>query len=499
MNHLILLPVLLPLLAGSLLLFMANANKRPKRILSLVFALANLFSAILLIRIADQGSLWVYAMSNWQSPFGIVLVLDRVSALMVLLSALIAVPALIYGIRKDAIISRNYHALFHFLLMGVQGAFLTGDLFNLFVFFEILLIASYGLLMHGGGADRTKASLHYVILNLVGSGLFLFGVGTLYGVTGSLNMVEIGDRLTQLDPLSQQLALVAGLILLFVFGLKAAILPLNFWLPNAYSNATPSVAALFAIMTKVGIYAILRIHGQLYFANPVFGAVNQWLWWLAIATIAMAVIGLLAARTLKRMASQLVLLSVGTSLAALSFAQAETLAGMLYYLVHSTLITAALFLLADLIAEQRGSAKDFLISSQPLKQAQLLGALFMVAAISIVGLPPLSGFLGKLSMLQGSQSLPMAGVFWALLLLAGLAALISFGRAGSTLFWRTSMQSASSQGATKSQLFACCLLLASTLVMTLFAQDILNYCHQAAAQVLDIASYRHVILQGVKP
>ncbi len=496
MNHLILLPVILPMLAGALLLFLANADKKPKRVLSLVFVLLNLVVAWVLLNQSLDNQILVYSMSNWQSPIGIVFVLDRLSALLVLLTACLAIPALIYGIRKDAIISRNYHALFHFQLMGIQGAFLTGDLFNLFVFFEILLIASYGLLMHGGGVDRTKASLHYVILNLIGSAIFLIGIGILYGITGSLNMVAIGQQLPELDPLSQQLALVAGIILLFVFGLKAAILPINLWLANAYSSAAPSIAALFAIMTKVGIYAIMRVHGLLYFDQPAFAAIGQWLWLLALATIAMAVVGLLAARTLKRMASQLVLISIGTSLAALAQQDELLMGAMLFYLIHSTLITAALFLLADLIAEQRGSAKDFLTSAQPLKQANLLGALFMILAISLVGLPPLSGFIGKLGILQASQGLAQAHWLWILMLSAGFAALISFGRAGSTIFWRTSLQSPSSQSASKSQLFACLLLISSTVVLTLYAQAVIDFCQQAAIQAMHLPNYSFSVLGG---
>src|SRR5690606_16477118 len=193
------------------------------------------------------------------SPFGIVLVLDRLSALMLALTALLAVPVLWFACRGDDRRGPNFHALFQFQLMGINGAFLTGDLFNLFVFFEVLLIASYALLMHGQGKARAKAGLHYVVLNLAGSSLFLFGLGLMYAATGTLNMADVG-RLVSNGAVSSPLLLqVSAALLLIVFALKAAVLPLSFWLPGAYAAASAPVAALFAIMTKIGLYAIWRL------------------------------------------------------------------------------------------------------------------------------------------------------------------------------------------------------------------------------------------------
>lgn len=496
MNHLITLPLLIALFTGVLLLFMARADRKPKRIVSVVAMLLVLLVNLALLRLAALDQVVVYRMGNWPAPFSIVLVLDRLSAMMLVLTSVLALPALIYGIRKDAIISRNYHALFHFQLLGIQGAFLTGDLFNLFVFFEVLLISSYALLMHGGGLERTKASLHYVILNLTGSAFFLIAVGTLYGLTGSLNIADLVLHIQVQPEANQGLILAAGLLLLLVFGLKAALLPLNLWLPNAYSSAAPSIAALFAIMTKVGIYAILRVHGLLFNAEQTaYSSLHShWLWWLALATLAIAIIGLLASRTLKRLISYLVIISVGTALAGIAMQDTQVLAGVLYYLVHSTLIAGGLFLLADLISEQRGSAKDYLTSAQPLKQAQLLGALFMLAAITVSGLPPLSGFIGKALILQGSLGLNSAWVLWLALLVAGLASLISLSRAGSTVFWRTSLQSASPTRANKSQLVAAILLLAAGPLLSLWAQPVLEYMQQTAAQTLNHQHYVEAVL-----
>ena len=242
MNHAVILPILLPMFTGSLLLFGARMSLSSKRALSLFAALALVPLSLWLMSRADQGALLVYAAGNWQAPFGIVLLLDRLSALMLVVTAVLALFALGYAVRGDDERGRNFHALFQFQLMGINGAFLTGDLFNLFVFFEILLIASYSLLLHGGGAERVRAGLHYVVLNLLGSALFLIAVGVLYGVTGTLNMADMAARVSAASADRAPLLGAAGLLLLVVFGLKAAFLPLYFWLPRAYASATAPVA-----------------------------------------------------------------------------------------------------------------------------------------------------------------------------------------------------------------------------------------------------------------
>lgn len=258
MSHWLILPILLPLFAGSLLLL--PLAERWQRGLSLLAALALIPLSLLLIRTAASGDLSVYALGNWAAPFGIVLMLDRLAALMLLATAVLGSAALIYALRGEDRLGKHFHALFQFQLLGINGAFLTGDLFNLFVFFEILLIASYALLLHGGGAERVRSGLHYVILNLVGSAFFLIAVGTLYGLTGTLNMADMAQKIAMADAERAPLLAAAGLLLLVVFALKAALLPLYFWLPRAYATASAPVAALFAIMTKVGIYSILRVY-----------------------------------------------------------------------------------------------------------------------------------------------------------------------------------------------------------------------------------------------
>ncbi|MDX1356148.1 MAG: proton-conducting transporter membrane subunit, partial [Halomonas venusta] len=306
-QHLIVLPVVLPLVAGILLLYQRQGLVRYKRIVSVVASILLLLVSIALVNQAASGDITYYALGDWQPPFGVVLVLDRLSALMLLVTAILAVGAVIFACGGDDEKGSNFHGLFQWQLLGINGAFLTGDLFNLFVFFEVLLLASYALLLHGGGKARIQASVHYVVLNLAGSSLFLIAVGILYGATGTLNMADMAHKLASLPAEREGLVTAGALMLLVVFGLKAAILPLYFWLPRAYAAAPAPVAALFAIMTKVGIYAILRVY-SLIFSDQAGGLValeQPWVWWLALATLAAAGVGVIAARDLRLLVAYL--------------------------------------------------------------------------------------------------------------------------------------------------------------------------------------------------
>src|SRR5699024_1658048 len=266
MNHMLLVPVLLPLICGALLMTTARSPIKQVRFISVSSIVLLLLSTCYLLFAANTGQIFVYALGNWSAPFGIALVLDRLSALLLVVTAVLAVFVILYAVRGDDQRGGYFHALIQFQLAGINGAFLTGDLFNLFVFFEILLIASYALLLHGLGAARLRAALHYVVLNLIGSSLFLIAAGVFYGVAGTLNMVDLARFVAQAEGDQLYLLEAAGALLMIVFGLKAAFFPLYFWLPRAYASATAPVAALFAIMTKIGLYAILR------FSTLVFGA-----------------------------------------------------------------------------------------------------------------------------------------------------------------------------------------------------------------------------------
>jgi len=437
LSHWPIAPVLVPLVTGAVLLVLRGRGVQ--RALAVAAVLTQLGLALGLMAKVSDGTALVYALGAWPAPFGIVLVADRLAAWMLVITALVALFALGYAVRGDDQAGPHFHPLYQWQLLGLNGAFLTGDLFNLFVFFEILLIASYALVLHGGtDPGRTRAGLHFVVVNLVGSSLFLIAVGTLYGILGTLNMADLSLKVAGTPPESVALVRAAGLLLFGVFALKAALLPLHLWLPASYAQATAPVAALFAVMTKVGAYSILRVFVPIFgpHAGPVANLTGPWLLPLALATLALGSLGVLAARGLRRQVAYLVIGSVGSLLTAFGLGNAAGIAAGLYYLPHSTFATAALFLLADLIARGRGDLGDRLDPGPAIPRAVALGLLFFTLAIAVVGLPPLSGFLGKALTLRAALTHPwMPGVF-AVVLLGGLCGLIALARSGSLIFYR---------------------------------------------------------------
>ncbi|HWS76094.1 MAG TPA: monovalent cation/H+ antiporter subunit D [Quisquiliibacterium sp.] len=504
MSHWIVAPVVWPLFFGALLVLVERRAPRLQAPLSVLACAGLLVIALRLLAGADTDAVEAYLLGNWPAPFSIVLVLDRLSALMLVLLAVLACACMAFalGTRDRAPEPPpHFHPLFQFQLMGLGGAFLTGDLFNLFVFFELLLIASYGLLLHGGGALRARAGLHYVSFNLAASALFLIAVSLLYGVTGSLGMADLAQAMSKVAPEDEALVRAAAGMLLVVFFVKAALLPLYFWLPDAYGAAVAPVAALFAIMTKVGVYAVLRVTTLIFGAEGGAAAdvAQPWLAPLAIASLALASLGALAATGLRQLAAYLVIASAATLLAAIGLAGPASISAALYYLVHSTLVGAAMFLLAQLVSDQRGPARDRVESGPRVAQPALLGALFFVAAVSVGGLPPLSGFVGKAAILQsalleppGAAAAPW-GLVWAVMLGGALVVIIALSRAGSRLFWNTRAAAAPAGGAPRragpGQALPVVALLAAGVSVALFAAPVLRYTAAAAGQLLEPARY----------
>ena len=521
------LPVLLPAATAIVLLLLGDGSgSHPDarrlawgRRLALGSALLGGLLALLLMRQADSGALTVYRLGGWPAPFGIVLVVDRLAALMLVLTSAIALPVLLYASGGWDARGRHFHALLQFQLMGLNGAFVTGDLFNLFVFFEVLLIASYVLMLHGRGGPRLRVGLHYVVLNLAASALFLIGLALVYGLTGTLNLADLALRVPQVRGPDAVLLQTAALLLLVVFGFKAALAPLSIWLPATYAAASAPVAALFAIMTKVGVYAILRVHGVVFGGEfggvasevgAVVGGVGldsaalvaqPLLLPLALATGVIGVIGALAAGTLAGLVAWLTVASVGTVLAAVGLYSTAGWAAAIYYLAHSTLIVAALFLLAELLGAQRGASGGRLVPAAPVAQPTLLGILLLLAAASVAGLPPLPGFIGKLMLLQASASAPGGAALWAVLLGGGLLTLIGLARAGSIWFWQAHAEPGAT-GATGATgvlapprlLAATGLLIAASVAMSVWAAPLLRYAQAAALQLGDRAAYASAVL-----
>ncbi len=500
-EHAIVAPVVLPLLVGAALVPIEAWRPRWAAALSLAAVLALLALSATLAVHAHSGAVEAYLVGNWRAPFGIALALDRLSALMLVLTALVALGAVLYARGGDDSRGAHFHALLQFQLMGLNGAFLTADLFNLFVFFEVLLIASYGLLLHGGGAQRLKAATHYVAFNLTGSALFLIAVALLYGLTGTLNMADLAERVARLPGADAALLRSAALLLLVVFSVKAALLPLYFWLPDTYSAATAPVAALFAIMTKVGVYAIARVYTLVFGeAGGAAALIAQpWLPWLAMGTLALAAQGALAATRLRVLVAYLVVASAGTLLLALGLGTAQTVAAGLFYLINSTLVAAALFLLIDRIGAARGAVADALVAA-PMDGARgRLGSAYFALAIAVAGLPPLAGFIGKALLLQAAATSDWPTLVWAVVLVSSFALIVALARAGSVVFWQAGEAVAhDAPRIPAAQRAAIPSLTLLVVAVAAFAGPLADYTQATARQLIERRTYIDAVL-GKQP
>jgi len=504
MNHLVIAPVLVPLLTGIVLLLLRGLDLRWRRGLALVSVIGQIVLALLLTRAVADGTILVYALGHWPAPFGIVLAADRLAAWMLVTTAVLALFALAYACLGTDREGRHFHVLFQLQLFGLSGAFLTGDLFNLFVFFEVLLIASYGLLLHGGGRLRTRAGLHYVVINLAGSALFLIAAGIFYGVLGTLNLADLAVKVAAVRPENLPLVRAAGLLLFGVFALKAALVPLYLWLPAAYANTSAPVAALFAIMTKVGAYAILRVSTLVFGtgAGPAADLMADWLLPLALLTLALGMLGAAGSDRLRVQTAYLVLASVGTLLAACGLGTVAGIGAGLWYLPHSCFAAAALFLLADLIARGRGDLADRLAPGPVMGRHWVLGVLFFLCAIAISGLPPLSGFIGKFLILRAALDPALAAwvprAVLAVVLAGGLLALMTLARGGSLLFYRATEQEldpgAQTPPPSGAALGLVAGLLALGVAMTVWAGPLSDYTTAVARQLLQPADYVQAVM-----
>ena len=488
MMHLPVLPVLLPFFAAVFILFpWFNMRLNAQRVVAQGFLLLLLgLTVYLFVEVLNHGP-QAYAMGDWQAPFGIFLVADLMSASMLVLTSVLALATHLYGCAGEDTKGRFFHPLYMFQLMGLNGAFLTADAFNLFVFFEILLIASYSLLIHGGGRERTRAAQHYVLFNLIGSAFFLIALAVLYRAFGTLNIPDMAARAAQLPAESLPLAEAGGLLLMVVFGIKSALLPLHFWLPKTYSNTSIPVAALFAVMTKVGIYSLWRIHSVVFGADAgeLSGIGMNALAWLSAGTVAAGIVGVLASQTLRWLIANLIIISVGTLLISVSLGTSQGVAAGLYYTLHSTLMCGAFFLLSGLIMKQRGQAEDRLVRSRPMLYPVLSGSLFAVLAMALIGLPPFSGFIGKVFILQAALDAGQAVWVWPLVLVSGLAALIALSRAGTTIFWRTqgTVLTEARERISPLHLLSAGLLTAMTVVLVVAAGPLTEWSLQAATEL----------------
>ncbi|TAL78332.1 MAG: monovalent cation/H+ antiporter subunit D [Burkholderiaceae bacterium] len=526
-SHLPILPIVIPLLAGASLLLLKDTHRWLRLGVSYVSTLAQLVIAVdlLLITSGAQASSWpgripVYLLGNWPAPFAIVVVVDQLAAIMLTLNAVLGIAALLYASARWDRAGVHFHPLFQFLLMGLNGAFLTGDLFNLFVFFEILLVASYGLMLHGSGELRVRSGLHYIATNLVASFLLLIAIALIYGITGTLNMADLATRAGSLAGPDRRLFEATAAILGIAFLVKAAAWPLNFWLPNAYGHACAPVAASFAIMTKVGIYVLLRLGSLLLPTGAPAAFGGQWMFPLGLATLAFGTIGILATQQTERMIGYCVIISSGTLLTALGMPGVTLTGPALFYLINSVLALGAFYLLVELVERTRSFGADVLAISleafdldDPLSPDRsddvvgvslpaamaFLGMAFIACALLITGLPPLSGFVAKFSLLSAalqtsSIDTPSLGA-WLLVgavLVSGLACIIALTRAGIRMFWSSEDSVVPrlqiNEAAPVAFLILCCVGL------TIWAGPILNYLNNTALALDNPQSYIEAVL-----
>jgi multicomponent K+:H+ antiporter subunit D len=524
-QHLVIVPVLLPLLCAAALAPLTQGWHRLKFAVGHVCALALLANALALAALADSGwpgGMGVYLAANWAAPFGIALVADRLAAGMLVVTAILALAALHYAQARWGRIGVHFHALFQILLMGINGAFLTHDLFNLFVFFEVMLAASYGLLLHGYNVERLRASLHYIAVNLVAALFFLVGVALIYATTGTLNMADMAARVGALAAPDMTLLKTGVAVLSLAFLVKAAMWPMGFWLPGTYAAASPPVAVMLVLMTKVGAYAILRIW-LLAFSDGAGAAAHYGydaLLWGGMATIVFGAAGMLATDAAGRLAGYAAIVSSGTLLAVIGYGEPAVVAAGLFYFVASTVAIAAFVLLIELVDRIRTpgaailalTAEIYAVEDTPAEPKgrgvpaamAILSLAFAACALTIAGLPPLSGFVAKFGLFHallnpGPQAAPIGPAGWALMALviaSGLAAIVSLMRFGVRTFWASGIVAPPSLHGT--EVLPIVALLLVSVLLTARAQPVVDYLGRASADIHQPGLYIERVL-GTRP
>ena len=529
MQHLPVLPIAIPLMCGAALLLIADSRHALRNSIAAVSCVAQLLVAITLLFMANgarpdvwPSGLGVYLLGDWPAPFGIVLVVDRLSAVMLALSAVLGLAALIYSLAKWDRAGVHYLSLFQFLLMGLNGAFLTGDLFNLFVFFEVMLAASYGLILHGSGLTRVRAGLRYIVVNLVASFLLLIGIALIYGVAGTLNMADIALRAGSLIGADRMLFESGAAILSVAFVIKAGAWPLNFWLTDGYGNAAAPVAAVFSIMTKVGIYALVRLGSLLLPSGAPAAFGLDWMFMIGLATLFFGAIGLLSAQKLEKVVGYCVIVSSGTLLTALGMPGVALTGPALFYLISSVLATGAFFMLAEMIERTRSFGANVLAISFdafdlddpttanrsddvvgvaiPAAMA-FLGLAFVSCVLLVTGLPPLSSFVAKFALLSAAVDAASgptpsidAWLLVAAVLLSGMAGVIALSRTGVRVFWgsgeRTTPRLRVAEAGPVSALVLLCVGLAAC------AGSVIDYLDAAALALDRPATYIDAVMSA---
>lgn len=493
MSNLIILPVLIPFLVGTLLIFFAK-NSKVQRIISGITVLVLVGVAIYLAVIAFQQGSVVLEAGNWTAPYGIVLVLDNLAALMLLITSILAASSLFFAFGTISKKRERYYfyPFYFFLLVGVNGAFMTGDIFNLFVFFEVMLLSSYVLIVNGGTKYQLRESFKYVILNVFGSALFVMAVAWIYSVTGTVNMAQLSERVAEIN--QPGIVTVIAIMFLIVFGAKGALFPLFFWLPKSYYGPPAAIAALFGgLLTKVGIYAIIRVFTLIFYHEPSFthkGVITI----LAGLTMLLGVLGAVSQYDFKRILSYHIISQVGYMVMGLGIFTPLAVAGAIYYIVHHMFVKTALFLLAGATEKVTGTT-DIKEMGGLIKSHPVLTWSFFIAAISLAGIPPLSGFFSKFPIiLSGFQE--GQWVIAAVALLVGLLTLVSMMKIFGYVFWgENKLTEEQSRISVTNLLIPIAPLVAFSVILGLAAEPIFTYSMHIAEQILEPANYVNAVLK----
>ncbi|ATX65821.1 Na+/H+ antiporter subunit D [Roseinatronobacter bogoriensis] len=463
-------------------------------------ALSLVASAVLMVAVLNEGVV-AAQMSNWNAPFGITLVADYLSAVMVVITAITGLATAIYALGEipEETESLGFYALFQVLIAGVTGAFLTGDLFNLYVWFEVMLIASFSLLVIGGGKERLDAGIKYVALNLVSTLVFLSGIGLLYGVTGTLNMADLREAVANAE--NQGLITVIAMMFMVGFGVKAAVFPLFFWLPASYHTPYFTISAVFAgLLTKVGVYALMRMF-TLVFVGDV-GFTHEILIWVSLLTMFTGVIGAAAQSDFRKILSFHIISQIGYMTLGLALFTPLALMGGVFYLVHHIIVKANLFFVAGLAKQYAGST-DLNRIGGLYKSAPLLAALFIIPAFSLAGFPPLSGFWAKYLIVKAALELD-AWFIAFVSLLVGLLTIFSMTKIWGMAFWKPHPDGIdptpdrAPARVTLAMMIPIIALASMTIVIGFYPEPFVQFAQTAAEQLLDPSDYVTTVL-GVQP
>lgn len=499
-DQLFILFVILPVLTAVALFVIGSRSAWQQRVSLTVVLLLWGFSLYGLVHVLRTGVV-VLRMGHWPAPYGIVLVADILSMTMVAVTMTVALAVTFFSLPTvdRARQEHFYYPLFFILLMGVNGAFLTGDIFNLFVFFEVLLIASYALMALGSDADQLRETNKYVVLNLIASTVFLLGLAATYRIMGTLNMADLAVKVQA--QAGSPLLTVLAMVFLFVFGTKAAIFPLYFWLPGPYYPPPAGISAFFGgILTKVGVYAIFRTFTLLFRHDPAF--TYELLLAIAAATMLLGVLGAISQMDVKRILSYHIISQIGYMILGIGLFTTQALAGALFYIVHHVIVKSALFLISGVVQETTGTTSLKTLGGLSAR-SWLLSTLFLVAALSLAGLPPFSGFFSKLIILQAGVNTGRYG-YVAVGLLGSLLTLFSMLKIWNGVFWGE--ERAPTRPVPLRPLLPGVILLVSlTVGIGLFPGVLYRVVDAAAAQLADPWIYIEAVLgpearrQGIPP